>query len=182
MTETKPLPEGIKIIFGICLLFIGLVSILGGNQIQRIKDARASSAWPSTEGKIISSRVEKKTNTTYTAGRPINSAPSYFANIFYEYTVGDMKYSYKRISFGDYGNSDYSRAEEIINRYPEGKKIQVFYKPSDPNNSVLEPGIPISIYAFIGAGILLLIFGSSVLYSALVKKHTLSSQQGNASA
>jgi hypothetical protein len=173
MTEAKPLPEHIKIIFGICLLLIGLVAILGGNQIQRIKDAQASSSWLSTEGKIISSRVGSKTNTNYAAGRTINSAANYSADISYEYTVGGMKYSSKRISFGDYGNSDYSRAEEIINRYPEGKKIQVFYKLSDPNNSVLEPGIPLSIYVFIGAGVLLLIFGSSVLYSSLVKKPAL---------
>ncbi|MFA5271334.1 MAG: DUF3592 domain-containing protein [Candidatus Omnitrophota bacterium] len=173
MAETKPLPENIKIIFGICLIFIGLVAILGGNQIQKIKDALASSSWPQTEGKIISSRVESKTNTNYAAGRTINSAASYFADISYEYTVGDIKYSSKKISFGDYGNSDYSRAEEIINRYPEGKKIQVFYKLSDPNNSVLEPGIPISIYVFIGAGVLLLIFGSNVLYLSLIKNPTL---------
>lgn len=167
MIQAEPLPKHIKIIFGICLLFIGLVSALGNNQIQRIKNAQASLSWPSTEGKIISSRVESKISTN--SGKQRISTTSYFADIMHEYTVRDKEYSSKIISFGNYNSSDRSRAEEIVNRYPDGKKIQVFYNPSDPDNSVLEPGIPISIYVFIAIGVLLLIFGSRVLYSALVK-------------
>lgn len=169
MIEAKPLPKRVKIIFGIFLLFMGLASALGDNQIQKINNAHASLTWPTTEGKIIASGVKDKTSTSHSGGN-IRHSVSYFADVKYEYTIQANRYSSEKISFGDYGSSDRNRVEEIISRYPNGKIVQVYHNPSDPSMSVLEPGAPMPTYVPIGLGALMILAGGGLLFSLLPKK------------
>jgi len=171
MTQTKPLPKRVKIIFGITLLCIGLVSALGGNQIQKIKYAYASMSWPCVEGTIVSSGVKDRTSAAHRGGKHISHTTSYFADITYEYMVKDKKYASKTISFGDYGNSNRARVENIVSRYPDGKKVKVFYNTADPHNACLEPGAPLSIYIPAGLGICMILIGVRLLYTITTGKN-----------
>ena len=157
-----------KIFFGIFCLFIGLVSAFGGNQIEKIKKAHLSTLWPSSEGKIISSEVESKTSSTRGVGHGYST--SYFANIAYEYSVGGKKYTYKRISYGDYGSSDRVRTERIINSYSKDEMVRVYYNPADPSESVLERGASLPTYIPLGIGIIFSLSGVMLLYKAAFKK------------
>lgn len=88
-------------------------------------DAICSIAWPSVDGKVVISKIEH--------------APSTFPIVFYTYTVSGINYTSGIISF-------VSLTSELrkwnIEDYAVGKIVKVFYRPSDPKRSVLEPGIP----------------------------------------
>ncbi len=164
-----PIPTRVKLIFGIFLIFIGLISALGGDQIQKIKNAHASINWASIEGKILSSEIKSKTNTTRSSGKRRRST-SYFANILYEYEIKGEKYTGKKISYGDYGSSDYDSVKTIVANYPRDKKVDVFYNTINPKEAVLEPGAPLSTYVPAAIGIIMIFAGGGLLFSLLKKK------------
>ena len=71
---------------------------------------------------------------------------TYRAEIVYEYHLDGVKHSADVVVFGDYGASWSSHAEGIVDRYPVGKKVTVFYDPSNHDNAVLEPGTNFMVF------------------------------------
>jgi len=117
-------------IFPYPFVIIGaVVAFLGIRNLDRAKD---SVNWPTAEGKIVSSSVRES------MGR---DSKTYHADIAYEFSVADAVHSGNRISFGDYGTSNPSHARGIVERYPEGLVVTVYYMPDRPKECVLELGI-----------------------------------------
>jgi hypothetical protein len=112
-----PLPF---IIAGACILFFGLRSIQRANN---------SSNWPSVSGLIVSSNLDSSRG---------DNGTTYSAEVLYDYKVDNTKYSSNRVGYGDYRSSNPSGARKIVNKYPKGKEVSVFYMPNDPEESVLE--------------------------------------------
>jgi hypothetical protein len=64
--------------------------------------------------------------------------PRYNATVCYSYQAGNARYE------GSYewrGFTRKSEADEVVNRYPSGKALEVYYDPEDPALSVLERGM-----------------------------------------
>ena len=59
--------------------------------------------------------------------------------IKYEYKVGDKKYINNKIAIGGEINSGRIRAEKRQEKYPEGSMPLVYYNPTNPDKSCLEP-------------------------------------------
>jgi hypothetical protein len=97
--------------------------------------AQESLLWPSTEGTISHSAVLMQTQQTSSSTNTAN----YKADVAYRYKVHDRDYSSGRITLADY-SSTASRAEGIVNRYPSGAPVTVYYNPGDPSDAVLERG------------------------------------------
>ena len=70
-----------------------------------------------------------------------SDSSTYHAEILYSFTVDGEPRSGNRIAFGDYGSSNPSHAQEIVNRYPVGKAVRVSYLPGQPDVCLLEPGL-----------------------------------------
>ena len=83
-------------------------------------------------GTILESRVQVRTTSSETGTEfdPI---------IRYRYRVQGQEYvnnTWQKI-----GNSPTRQeAQDIVDRYPQGKRTTVYYDPEDPQNSVLVPG------------------------------------------
>ena len=129
------------------LIVGGLVAFWG---IRNLVRARDSVNWPCAEGRIVSSSVRQERDKDST---------TYHANVLYEYSVSGIVYDGSRVAYGDYGSSDSSHARGIVERYPEGDVVAVYFKPDQPQQCVLEPGlrgqawvVPIfgSLFFFIG--------------------------------
>lgn len=114
-----------------------------------IGDAKQSVYWPSEMGKIISSSVDTSRSSS---GRG-SSSTSYHAAILYEFTVDGITYNGNRVAYGDFGSSNSSHARRIVNRYPEGKEVKVYYSIDNPEKCVLEPGLKGQAYVFPGIGL-----------------------------
>lgn len=109
----------------------------------KLREVRAASRWPSTQGEIISSKSSAKTVTTHHATYDENEdkvEKRNFARITYRYTVNGKQFTCDRLSVGeDLGNDD---VRGKLERYPKGRMVEVFYNPEKPGKAVLERGLP----------------------------------------
>ncbi len=131
--------------------------------------AFASTRWPSAEGRVISSFVERVEEEDRLRRDSRTEAPSYRAAVTYSYRVGDSLYSGDRVFFGDYSSSFPGHARGICERYPPGRAIVVYYDPEDPRVSVIEPGVSVGAViplliglVFVAVGVIGL-FGGAIL-------------------
>ena len=91
-----------------------------------------SLSWPTASGTVVHGII-----------RPYStrSGPAYEVKVAYAFTVGDKSYAGSQISFGPgEGYASMEHADKRIGPYREGKMVTVHYDPSDPWQSVLEPG------------------------------------------
>ena len=120
----------------VIFILIGIVLLcLGGRNLTR---GYVSSHWPKTDGIIQSSTISQSYSKA-----PSNTQQQrtlYGARISYDFQVAGSTYSSSRVSFNDYSH-DMNHAQSIHNRYPQGKKVTVYYAPDNPQLAVLETGI-----------------------------------------
>ena len=97
-------------------------------QAQEVREA--SQEWFSTSGQVVKSRVEVSGGEV-TSVRP---------RVVYEYTVGGQRYQSQQIRAGDTLLSIRASGDayKIIDRYPEGATVTVYYDPADPAQAALE--------------------------------------------
>lgn len=133
---------------GIVLLSLGIFNYVRG---------RESVNWPTIQGIITHASVERH--------RDSEGHSSYSANIKYRFQIEETTFQGDRISFGDYGSSDSSHADNIVAKYPRGKKATISYMPSDPEVCVLELGLKGLYWLFLLMGLVFFTIGIlSVLF------------------
>lgn len=97
----------------------------------------AAENWKMTFGKIVESGLRTL--------KQRRKGGTYVPNVVYEYEVGGQDYRNNRINFGIYGpTSVRSWVEEAAAQYPVGKRVNVYYDPKNPADSVLEKAAPLS--------------------------------------
>jgi tetratricopeptide (TPR) repeat protein len=83
----------------------------------------------------------------------------YRADVQYEYTVGDGRYSSNRVTFQDKASRDLGNALKVMNKYRHQRNVMVYYNSQDPEQAILEPAnigdmtIPLmmgGLFAFLG--------------------------------
>ena len=112
--------------------------------------------WESVDGIVENSYVSTSTDG--------EGGTTYCLHVDYQYTVDGRTYDGNRISYSA-DNSCNSWSANSDDDYPEGKKITVYYDPSNPSESVLLSGLSgidfficcFFIFPLVG---LLLLFGS----------------------
>ena len=121
----------------IALLLIAVGVAISVYLWQQSAKAQQASAWPSVAGKIVSSEVDWR----QMRGGDSSDRKEYRAIVRYEYQVADRVYRADRLRFPNpgYGGSE-EQARDIVQRYPAGQAVQVFYKPQNPEEACLEPG------------------------------------------
>ena len=115
-----------------------------------LREARASRRWPQTTGTVLTSCVEsrKKTPGDNDSDTAVINSP----NVVYEYQVNDQSFRGSRIDLGQ-RTSEYE-LESILDRYPVGAEVVVYYNPADPQDAVLERDAPAGTF-WIGGGCVL---------------------------
>ncbi|MBW8010876.1 MAG: DUF3592 domain-containing protein [Chloroflexi bacterium] len=110
-------------------VFGGLVWLIK----KQAKEARAvrlaARSWHSTMSKVIKSRVE-------VSGGEFTSISPY---VQYEYQVNNVSYSYDQIRAGDkfFASHTTRQSYNMIDKYPLGMEVEVFYNPDDPAEAAL---------------------------------------------
>ncbi len=156
-------------LFGlIALILFGVSAWLLMPGVREFKLARASRRWPSVLGKVISA------NVIYQA--PINTdmdshyrRGSYRPVIEYAYAVNGKNYRANHRVFGDesVAYTISSRAEAIVNNYPQEREVQVYYDPATPGNAVLEPGKIGTVLTALVAGVVCLTIGLLLAWASI---------------
>ncbi len=142
-----------KILTCIALMILGSGFAIWGWAL--IMDARASLSWPTATGTVTTSSV-----TSYYS----QNKKMYSTDIQYTYKVNDRNYSSDQISLGDHSSSSSSGMKKLVNKYPVGKTITVYYDPTNKSKALLEPGPVIITYVPFVFGILAIISGLLALF------------------
>ena len=88
-----------------------------------------SQGWPSTAGIVIKSRVE------VSGGDHASVSP----RIVYEYGVGGQTYQNDKLRPGDrFFSVGSGNAYDVVDQYPVGSAVIVYYNPANPAESGLE--------------------------------------------
>jgi hypothetical protein len=147
-------------------VFFGLLFVIGGYCLVHfvgspiLEHAQASTHWPSVEGKITRSEV--------TTSRDSKGKTKYHTHVEYSYAVEGQALTNNVVWFGDdYSSSNRSTHAEVANRYPLGQTVKVFYDPSQPSLTALEPGAKFSSYVVYGIGWALTIAGVLIMLSSV---------------
>jgi hypothetical protein len=113
------------------------IGVLTGYGTIRMRlKARQAHKWPTVPGTIVSSELE-----TGTERHNHKRITTYAAAIRYAYEVDGKAYESDQIQLG--GTSETSQPREferMVKRYPEGKRVTVYYDRDDPATATLEPG------------------------------------------
>jgi hypothetical protein len=158
-SRSAPIGDGGKkdknmIIVMLAMFAAGIFMLaLGGYEI---KGSRETSNWPSITGTITSSSVRTETR------RESNKTSTvYFPNVQYRYKIDGQPYTSSRIAFGNASGGRKSFAQDVVEKYPSGQKITVYYDPDDPQYAILETGFTWnSIFIFLGG---IVFFAAGVL-------------------
>lgn len=136
-----------------------LLFVLGGltilvYSISLMYKSISSYTWPSCIGKIITSEVHQKKDIK--GGR---MEKVYTAHVVYEYKINDLLYTNDRIFWAEYSSEIKSIMQNIVDRYPVGKEVFVYYDPNKPQNAILERNINWVTIASLFIGLIFIIVG-----------------------
>ena len=134
-----------------------------------------SKNWPTAQGTVISSRAPR--DSSRVRGGGYNHY--YTVDVTYRYLVNGASYQSNVFVFGvPKSLPDSVEAQRVVAAHPVNGSVTVYYDPSDPSRSCLEPGnvpqqfglLTLMSGAFLLIGLLLLISGGiSVARSRLVE-------------
>ncbi len=93
-----------------------------------------SSNWIGTSAVITSSKVRRDWDKNQGAAKTI-----YWFEVQYNYVVDDKTYQGKRYTFhGNPSFSNKSEAKKLLEKFPVGKKITIYYQPENPEEAVIK--------------------------------------------
>jgi len=139
------------------LVIFGGLFLLGGPvcgyfALSMVADAQETANWPHADGVITRSEV---------CELGIAISPDFKPDITYEYELNGQSHVGNRVRTNDGEFDKRSGAEQVVRRYPVGKKVRVYYNPTNPNNSMLEAGAGFQEYALVFVAFIMFAIGVS---------------------
>lgn len=152
------------LILGALILVAGLFALTWG--IRGLHAAVTSKDWPTTEGTVVRSELEKHRKKGGVASTQRKNRFSYRPQVHYEFMVDGQSYTGSRLTFSDYSTSNEDQMQAVIAPYPVGTKVSVYYDPNKPSECTLETGFGWTPVAITGAGCLLSFIGGLALFGS----------------
>lgn len=150
------------------MVVLGLAVTYWGSQVA--KQSEASAFWPSTSGTVLASRV---TSTTFSGSSSARSSGSSSASregktrygpyVQYEYRAQGQRFVGEGVRLVTQLHESEAEARAVVDRYPVGSHVQVFFDPDDPGTAVLESGAELESYVILFAGVTWSVVWSTVL-------------------
>jgi hypothetical protein len=111
------------------LLFDGIFLAIILYTRQKVKQA---ANWPSTMGTVVFSTIQWR--------RGSKGGSVAYPSINYTYQVGGNAYESNKVMPGM--ESGGTGAHKVVERYPAGAQVMVYYDPQDPSKALLERSMP----------------------------------------
>ncbi len=109
--------------FGFWVALIGLITLYLFYRLVRIY------FWRSVEGEIIKSELKKDEKQI--------AYDYYYPEIVYKYKVRGKEYTSDKIFLAKIA-SDYKTIKKLVEKYPVGTKVKVYYNPLNPKEAILK--------------------------------------------
>lgn len=140
-------------LFPLPFVLTGAITLYFG--CQNLIRSKQSKDWPTVSGIVKQSDVEYQSSS--------DGPGTHHANVQYDFIINGITYSGDDVAYGDFGSSDSSHARKIVNRYPVGKEVKIYYLPEDPYECVLEPGTKLQAWFLPGFGMIFFTVGTAML-------------------
>jgi len=114
-----------------------------------------SDAWPTTEGRVLDSRVGKRSRPGRRTG--------YWPIVHYTYVVDGTEYVARQLSYAKRFHGSLHSVQQVLQKYPPGRQVTVCYDPANPARAVIEPGFSLGNFVIIFIAIVFLIGGVSMV-------------------
>jgi hypothetical protein len=119
------MPRHYSYIGGIIIALCGIAYFLG-----KVMHYMKTYGWKTTRAMITASRVDEVDDSEGVLYEP---------RISYKYNIGTTEYSSSQINPSGWTRSSFPFiASKPVIKYPEGKYVQIYYNPSQPDESFLE--------------------------------------------
>ena len=102
-------------------------------------------SYASADGTVVSTKIESSSDS--------EGGTTYTPQVHYTYSVNGRQFQADRISYL-FVSSSHQAAQNVVDRFPAGQALTVYYNPASPGDSVLVRGID-GMHLFVGLFILL---------------------------
>ena len=155
----------------ISLVFWGGLSIAGIG-VRQTWEAWQSQGWRTTSGVIDATSLSVSTRTSSSDDslnrdhgvRQEVTKDVWIPQVKFSFELDGKKYEGHRIGVGDVPSDSHSTADAIVKRYHQGATVKIYVDPSDPTESILEPGITLGAVGPLIIGALVCIFMGGLAY------------------
>jgi ribosomal protein L21E len=135
----------------------GVIFTLSGGglilwQALAVERAVESRKWPRAPGKVMRSFVDRRENS---------EGPIYLVKVICRYKIGDTEHICSRLRFGlpIWSYIRWTYFSRALRKYTAGDDVEVFYNPKKPEDSVLEPGLSLTLLSGFAFGFLFFALG-----------------------
>ncbi len=122
----------IVVVFG--LAWSAAVLSFDAIEFSAIYHQLAALGYATAPGRVISSEVKVSRSTRK------RERDTYSPCIRFSYVVGEKPYQGNRYRYGQMASNDNSAARTVA-EFPAGAMVTVYYRPADPSDSLLRPGV-----------------------------------------
>ncbi len=144
----------------ICCVFIVIGIGIAADGLIRTQKGQDSLDWPFVSGQILTARIQEA---------PSDEGTDYIPRVSYTYQVGDTVYAGERITFRGNAGSE-AEAQAVLQRYPVGRTVRVYYNPNRLAEAVLEPGPCTSCFGIVAFGTVFGLVGAYALAEFLRRR------------
>ena len=141
-----PLLLPVEIVIGLMIMAIPI--LIAGIILWKTTQLRHAASWPSTRARIVKSQTRAVHRRSGGEVTQVVTAP----DIEYEFRLGDRVVRGRRIAVGEIADT-----EAVLNHYPVGATVPVYYNPKNPADALLErdPPFPVLWLYLIAAAVLI---------------------------
>lgn len=169
--ESHPKSQSNKVLY-LILAIVGIGLGIGGYLLAFVlgtpllNEGKASETWPSTTGVVIESKLSSRRVTG--GGKNAGSHTRYFPAVKYTYELDGTEFTGDRLRIGGQEGGE-AEMRSILDQYPLGSEVAVFYSPDAPQQSVLRTGVFGGTYVALVFGIIMLVVGALILLFVVIK-------------
>ncbi len=134
-------------LFLLMMIFLTLFLFLKNNNIIK-KSKEASKNWKKIEADVVDLKIKVFMSPSHRGRTTFH----YIPDITYKYDIDDISYTSKQVSFDEkkvfepalkdinsyyYGVSKHNKPNELFKKWDKTKKVDIFYNPKNPQESVI---------------------------------------------
>ena len=141
-----PLLLPVEVVIGLMIMAIPI--LIAGIILWKTTQLRHAASWPSTRARIVKSQTRAVHRRSSGEVTQVVTVP----DIEYEFRLGDRVLRGTQIGVGEIADT-----EAVLNHYPVGATVPVYYNPKDPADALLErdPPLPVLWLYLIAAAVLI---------------------------
>lgn len=164
MDHTGPGPVIRAGVFVAACLFIFAAPLAGYFGLTRFLSEVATLTWPSAPGRITKNVIEQT---------DLSEHPRFRPGVYYEYEVDGARYSSQGVFVDDRTFATVEEAAEAARPFPFESSAPVYYRPSDPQRTVLTPGTTVMAWVWLLSPFPLAGVGALLMWGWLVVRRDL---------